>query len=124
MIVSNPLRRSSRRTAAARRRARLPRTLGPDRRTRHRTVGAKDATIARLRPQPRAATRALVIEPTGIGRHRLGLGRSAIRAGNDRFEDHGSLSKHAAESVRDVRPLRAYSFDIILDLHRAGVRAR
>src|SRR5262249_13985963 len=64
-------------------------TYGLDRRARHRTVGAEHATIARLRPQPCAATGALVKELAGISRHGLGFCGSAIRTGDNGFKDHG-----------------------------------
>jgi len=61
-----------------------------DRRTRHRTVRAEHAAIARFWPQRRAAAAALVKELAGVGRHGFRLGCSTMRTGDDGLEHHGS----------------------------------
>src|SRR5216684_326886 len=57
------------------------------RRAFDRAEGAEHAAVARIRPEQRAAARAFVVELAGVGRHRLGLGEAALRAGQHRFED-------------------------------------
>jgi hypothetical protein len=56
-----------------------------DRRAGHGAIGAKDAAIAGLWPQPRAAAAALVNNPAGVGRHRFHFCRAAMRAGDQRL---------------------------------------
>jgi hypothetical protein len=61
---------------------------GLDWRTRHRSVGAKYATIAGLRFEPFAATLAVIKELTGIGGHLLRRLMAALWAGERRLQDH------------------------------------
>jgi hypothetical protein len=62
-----------------------------DRRTRHRPVGAKDAAIARLGAQERAAAAAFVKKPTGVGRHRLEVCRKTPWTSDQRLVCHQPL---------------------------------
>src|ERR1700730_2182339 len=80
--------------AASRRLARL------DGWTRHRTIRAEHAAIARFRPQKLAATRAVVEELTAVGRHDLNLRGAAVRAGYRRFEDHRHPLTHTCIQAR------------------------
>lgn len=68
-----------------------------DRRTSHRPIGAKDATIALLGPQYFTAILAIIKELAGIGRHGFRFPVAAMRAGQGRFEfDHwGRLFQNA-----------------------------
>src|SRR5262249_50221350 len=77
-------------SGTARTGASLTRTLGLDRRARNRAIGTEHATIARLRPQCRAAAGAGIEKPAGIGRHGLRFRGGAMRAGDDRFKNHSS----------------------------------
>lgn len=63
------------------------RTLRLNRRAFHRAERAENAAISGIRPQQRAAARALVIELAGVGRHGFGLGTAAFRTGQNRFEE-------------------------------------
>jgi hypothetical protein len=82
--------------AAAASGARLARTLGLDRRARNRAVGTEHATVARLRPQHRAAAGAAIDNLAGVRRHGLRFRGGAIRTGDDGFTDHRSSLKHVA----------------------------
>lgn len=65
-----------------------------NRRTRHRTVGAKHAAVTRPRPEYDMATLALVEPLAHVRRHRLGFRVTACRTGERRFEHdpaHGLL---------------------------------
>src|SRR5262245_52057868 len=79
-------------SGTARSSARLTRTLGLDRRAWNRAIGTEHATIARLRPQCRAAAGAYIEKLARIGRHGLRFRGGAMRTGDDRFKDHGSSS--------------------------------
>src|SRR5262245_25257951 len=70
--------------------ARLTRTLGLDRRARNRAIRTEHATIARLRPQRRAAAGTGIEKLAGIGRHGLRFRGGAMRTGDDRLKDHGA----------------------------------
>jgi hypothetical protein len=61
-----------------------------------RTIGAKHATIAGLGSQHGMTVAAFVEEETGVSRHQFGFRKSAMRAGEHRFENsifHGQLSR-------------------------------
>lgn len=58
-----------------------------------RTERAEDAAIAGLWAKQRVATGALVEVEASVGRHRLDRRESAVRAGDDGFEDR--LRAHA-----------------------------
>lgn len=79
--------------------------LGLDRRTRHGSKGAEHAAVPRLRPQPYLAARALIEEQAGVGWHRFGLGRAAMRAGQGGFQDHRTLKqKCSPNKAARIRP--------------------
>jgi hypothetical protein len=48
--------------------------------TLYRTIGTKDAAVARLGAKERFKANAFVEELTGVGRHRFALGKAANRA--------------------------------------------
>jgi len=75
------------RTAGSR--IRCARTLGLDRRTGYRAVGAEHAAIAVLRPQPHPAACTFIKELAGVGRHRLRFRGAAVGTGDDRLKKHG-----------------------------------
>ena len=76
--------------ATAARCARLPRTLGLDRRARNGTVRTEHTAIAGLGPQRHATAGASIEEPACIGRHRFQFLRGAMRASDDGLKDHGA----------------------------------
>jgi hypothetical protein len=53
--------------------------------TLHRTVGTKDAAVARLWSQHSLAAIAFVKKTAGVGRHLFALGEAANRAHQHRF---------------------------------------
>jgi hypothetical protein len=68
-------------------------------RTGHRAVGAENATIAWLRPQPRAAVRAFMQIQARVARHGLGPRRLAFGTGQDGFENDA----HIGDPYQSVR---------------------
>src|SRR5215472_17721764 len=81
------------------------------RRTRHRSVGAEHAAIARLGAQEFAAARTFVEILARIGRHGLGLRRTAGRAGDRGIRDHSRfLNAKAWSRYRMPRSDRRKSF--------------
>src|SRR6516162_5653676 len=68
--------------------ARFPCPLGLNRRARHGAERAKHAAVAGLRLQHRVAASALVEELARVGRHGFRLGGAAVRARNERLQDH------------------------------------
>src|SRR6266550_1735897 len=59
--------------------------------TPHRAKRTEHTTIARLRPECRAAAATFVEELAGVGRHSFHLGRAAARASDEGFEDYLAL---------------------------------
>jgi hypothetical protein len=76
---------------------------GLNRRTRNRAIGTEHAAITRLRPQRGAAAATWIKEPTGIGGHRLGFCRCAIRASDDGSENHDFRSTAQLALVRGTQ---------------------
>jgi hypothetical protein len=62
-----------------------------DRRTRHRSIRAEHAAIARLRLEFLAAALADIEKLTGIEWHPLASLEAAFRASQDRFQLHGAF---------------------------------
>jgi hypothetical protein len=65
------------------------RTHGLNRRARNRAVGTEHTTIARLRPQRRAAATACIEKLARIGRHGLRFRGGTMRTSDDGFKNHG-----------------------------------
>src|SRR5262245_7625970 len=79
-----------------------------DRRTGHRPVGAEHAAVTVLGLEQLAARRALVEILAGIGAHRLGLRRPAIRAGQRRQKDNRRRGgRHIGPSIQNVSAISA-----------------
>ena len=88
-----------------------------DRRTRHVCIGAEDATIALKRAKHFAAVLAVVEEPAGIHRHRLGRHSAALGT-----SERGSQLHHAPPSARisgtSIKPQQAEIVTNTVATHR------
>lgn len=62
----------------------------------HRSIGAKDAAVARLRLEPGAAALAVMEEPAGVGRHSLDRLIAALGTGQSRLQLHEPSRKKDA----------------------------
>jgi hypothetical protein len=67
--------------------------------TFHRTVGAKDAAVARLRAQQRLTVRAFVEKLAGVGRHCFALRESANRAHQHRFKKNFAHTRFISDLI-------------------------
>ena len=94
--------------------------MGLNRRTLHRTIGAKYTAVARLRAQHRLTLAALIVKPAGIRGHHFPPGSAALWAGqhglnNNNGRIHRQLTQRLAQYALIDAPANTASGQLAVD---------